>query len=91
MLHYTTLHILASTSLLLITTFGYNVPIFQMFAMEFTPGEFLGHSRTGITLHSRNVLVLLEIWHCARSYINLYPSCGNTTHSHESVFHCHNN
>ena len=66
MLYYTTFHILASTSLLLITTFGYNVPIsyfiiFQTFSMEFTSGEFPGHSRTGISLHSRNVLVLLEI------------------------------
>ena len=95
MLHYSTLHILASTSLLLIKTFGYNVPfsyfiIFQTFSMEFTSGEYPGHSRTGITLHSRNVLVLFELY-CARSYIKLYPSCGNTTHSHESVSHSHNN
>ena len=95
MLHYTTLHILASTSLLLITTFGYNVLIsyfiiIQTFSIEFTSGEYPGHSRTGITLHSRYVLVLLELY-CARSYIKLCPSCGNTTHSHESVFHSHNN
>ena len=83
MLHYATLHILASTSLLLIapfvftsllliTTFGYNVPIsyfiiFQTFSMDFTSDEFPGHSRMGILNHSRNVLVLLELWHGARS------------------------
>ena len=95
-LHYTTLHILTSRSLLLIMTFGYNVTIsffiiLQTFAMDFTSGEFPGHSRTGILLHSRNVLILLELWHGPRSYIKLYHICVNTTHSHESVFHSTNN
>ena len=27
---------------------------------------------------------------CARSCIKIYPFCGNTTHSHKSVFHSHN-
>ena len=29
--------------------------------MEFISGDFPGHFRTGITLHSRNVLALLEL------------------------------
>ena len=53
-------------------------------------GEFPGHSRTGIPLYSRNVLVLLELCYSARSCIKIYPFYGNTTHSHESVFHSHN-
>ena len=45
----------------------------------------------GISLHSRNVLVILELPHDARSYIKLYLICGNSTHSHESVFDSYNN
>ena len=37
-------------------------------------GEFPGHSRAGNPLHSRNVLVLLELWHGARSDIKIYIS-----------------
>ena len=53
-------------------------------------GEFPGHSRTGIPLHSRNVLVHLELCHSARSCIKILPFCWNTTHSHVSVFQSHN-
>ena len=42
-------------------------------------------------LHSGNVLSILELWHGALSCINIYPFCGNTMHSHESLFHSHNN
>ena len=59
--------------------------------MEFISSEFPGHSRTGIPLHWRNVLALLELWHGARSCIKIYHFCGNPTYSHESVFHSHNN
>ena len=34
--------------------------LFQKLSMEFISGEFPGHFRMDITLHSRNVLVLLE-------------------------------
>ena len=70
MLHYTTLHMLACTSLLLKTAFA--------FSMEFISAEFPGHFRTGISLHSRhvplrssNILVILELWHGTRSYIKI--------------------
>ena len=53
--------------------------------------EFSGHFRTGMPLHYRYILVLLELWHGARSCIKIYPFCGKTTHSRESVFHDHNN
>ena len=58
--------------------------------LGFMSGEFSGHSRKGIPLHSRNVLGLLELCHSARSCIKIYPFYGNTTHLHESVFHSHN-
>ena len=84
MLQFTSLHILAPTSSLvhsiwLQISFFIN---FQTFSMEFISGEFPGHSRMGFPLQSRNVLVLLELWHVARSWIKIYPFCGNTTHSH---------
>ena len=59
--------------------------------MEFISGEFAGNLRMDIQLHSRNVLVLLELWHGTRSCIKIYPFCGNITHSRESVFHDHSN
>ena len=37
------------------------VTIFQTFSVEFISGDFPGHFRTGITVHSRNVLALLEL------------------------------
>ena len=49
--------------------------------MGFMSGKFPGHSRPGISLHSWHVLVLLELWHGARSCIKIYPFCRNTTHS----------
>ena len=54
-------------------------------------GKFPDHSRRGDPLHSRNVQVLLELWHGARSCIKIYLFFGATTHSHESVFRSHNN
>ena len=35
--------------------------------MVLISGEFPSHSRMGISLNSRNVLVLLKLWHGARS------------------------
>ena len=54
--------------------------------MGFMSGEYPGHSRTGIPLYSMNDLVILELLQGARSCIKIYPFCGTTTHSHESVF-----
>ena len=54
-------------------------------------GKFPGHFTIGISLHSKNVLVLLGLWHGARSCIKTYPFCGNTTHSHYSLCHSHSN
>ena len=34
--------------------------------------RFPGHSRTGFLLHSRNVIVLLELWQVARSWMKIY-------------------
>ena len=65
--------------------------IFQTFSNEFISGEYSGHYITIISLHSRHVLVLLELNHEARSCIKIYPFCGHITHSHKSVSHSHNN
>ena len=59
--------------------------------MELISGEYPGHFRTIISLHSRHVLVLLELYHEARSCIKIYPFCEHITHSHYSVFRSHNN
>ena len=56
--------------------------IFQTFSMELISGKFPGYFRTGISLHSRNVLALLDLWNGARSCIKIYPFCGNIAHSH---------
>ena len=60
--------------------------------MEVIFGEFPGHYRLGNPdpLYSMNALSLFELWHVTISCIKIYPSCGNTKHSHESVFHSHN-
>ena len=34
--------------------------------MVLISGEFPGHPRTVISLHARNVLILLKLWHDAR-------------------------
>ena len=60
--------------------------IFQTFSMEFMSGELHGHSETGIYLHSRNVLVLLELGHGVRSCIKIYPFCWE-----HNAFTCHFN
>ena len=65
--------------------------IFQTFSMEFIFGEYPGHFRTIISLHSRHVLVLLDLSHEARYCRKIYPFCGHITHSNLSVFHSHNN
>ena len=61
--------------------------------MEFISGEFPAHSRMGFQLHARNVLhvALLELWHGTRRCLKIYPFCGSTPHSHESVFHSYDN
>ena len=46
--------------------------IFQTFSMESFSGEYHGHFGTIISLHSRHVLVLLELYHEARSCIKIY-------------------
>ena len=56
--------------------------MFKTFSMGFVSGEFPGHSRTDISLQSRNILVLLQVLHGARSCIKTDPFCRNTTHSH---------
>ena len=77
-------HILASTSLLFYTAFGYQSlsSLYSTFSMGFMSGEFPGHSGRGIPLHSWNVLVLLELWDGVRSCIKIHPFCWNTMHSH---------
>ena len=82
-LYFSTLLILASTSHLLArhsVTYLFFIT-FQRLSMGFMSGEFPGHSWLGIFYHSRNVLVLLELWHGMRSCINIYPSCRSKTHS----------
>ena len=44
---------------------------FQTFSMGFMSGEFPCHSKADIHLHSMNVLLLLELWHSARSCIQI--------------------
>ena len=53
---------------------------FQTFSMRFMSGKFPVNSSTGIPLQCRNILVLLELWHGARSCLKIYPFCLNTTH-----------
>ena len=89
MLHFTKLHILASTSLLLNTAVGYQY--LSSLSFKLISGEYPGHFRTITSLHSRHVLVLLELYHVARSCIKIYPFCRHITHSHRSVLHSHNN
>ena len=64
MLHYTMLHILDSSYFL--HGIRLRIPfciIFQTFYMELIAGEFPGHYRKGIPLHSRIVLVhLVMAW-----------------------------
>ena len=55
---------------------------FQKLSMEFISGEYPGRFRTIISLHSRHVLVLLELDHETSSCIRVYPICGHITHSH---------
>ena len=75
MLHNTTLHILASTSLLFTWHLVTNLfIIFQTFSMVLMSRQFPGHSRMGLPLHTWNVLVLLELWHGAISCIKIYLS-----------------
>ena len=72
MLHYTRLHILASSYLL--HGIRLRIPfciIFQTFYMELISGEFPGHYRKGIPLHYMIVLAHLELWHGARSCIKI--------------------
>ena len=56
--------------------------IFLKFSIKFISGEYPGHFRTIISLHSRHVLVFLELDHKARSCIKIYPFCGHIMHSH---------
>ena len=49
--------------------------------MVLISGKFPGHFRLGISLHYRNVLVLVKLRHVRRSRIKIYPFCGNITHS----------
>ena len=48
----------------------------QTFSMGFMSGEFPGHSRTDIPLHSGNFLLLLELWHGASHSYRYSPSVG---------------
>ena len=53
--------------------------------MGFMSGKFPGHFKMGIHLQSRNILVLLELLHGARSCIKYIPSVG------KQRFTCHFN
>ena len=91
MLHFTTLHILASTPLLLNTAVGYMYQYLSSLSSNRSLWNSFLANILAISLHSRHVLVLLELNHEARSCIKIYPFCGHITHSHKSVFHSHNN
>ena len=56
--------------------------IFQKFSMELISGKNPGYLRTGISLQSRDVLVLLDLWNGTGSCIKTHPFFGNTMHSH---------
>ena len=49
--------------------------------MRFMSGEIHGHSGRRIPLQSRNILVLLELWHGSKFCIKVYPFWRNTKHS----------
>ena len=79
-LHYTMLHILASTSLLLKRAVGYQ-SLSSLYSKRSLWNLFLANSLTisecVFRLHSRNVLVILDIWNGARSCLKIYiPSVG---------------
>ena len=50
--------------------------IFQTFSVELISGKFPGYMRTGISLHSRNVLVLLDLWNGTKASLRYIPSVG---------------
>ena len=95
--YYTTLHILASTSLLLNTAVGYQSLSSSLYSKRSLLNKFLANSLAIsepvllILLYSRNVLSILELWHGAILCLKIYRFCGNTMNSHESVFHSYTN
>ena len=54
--------------------------------MELIPGKFAGYFRMGILLHSRNVLVLLDLLNGTRSCIKVYISSVETQRIHISLY-----
>ena len=46
--------------------------------MELISGKFPGYFRMCISLHSRNALVILDLWNGAKSCIKIYPFCRST-------------
>ena len=44
--------------------------------MELISGKFPGYLRTGILLHSRNVVVLLDLWNGTRASLRYIPFVG---------------
>ena len=54
--------------------------------MELISGKFAGYFRMGILLHSRNVLVLLDLLNGARSCIKVYILSVETQRIHISLY-----
>ena len=54
--------------------------------MELISGKFAGYFRMGILLHSRNVLVLLDLLNGTRSCIKVYISSVETQRIHISLY-----
>ena len=54
--------------------------------MELISGKFAGYFRMGILLHSRNVLVLLDLLNGTRSCIKVYISSVETQRIYISLY-----
>ena len=78
MLNYTTFHKLAYLSLHFYMAFGYQ-SLSSLYSKRFLWDLCLENS---LVILEWNVLVLLELWHGARSHIKIYLFFGNTTNSH---------
>ena len=82
-LHYTMPNILTSTSFLVYLAFVYQ-SLSSLYSKRFLWDSCPANSLVipeGVFLYSLD-LVLFELWHGARSCINIYPFCRNITHSH---------
>ena len=85
-LHYTILHTLAPTSLLLNMAVVTNLFLHYipnvLYGIDFWPNPWLFQNGYFVTF--KECSILLDLWNGVRSCIKIYPFCWSTTHSHYS-------